>query len=916
MSTHRRILVLALTAALAAQATPPRPAQVVAEATVLEQTRGDAAGAEALLRRHAATAAEAGDGAAHSEFIRALVDMLLRQGRAADAAEAVASLLPEGVPARGSAAPQDPVRNLVRILDLGAYSDERVKTAYDQLRSLGALAVPALLAEFEALGAFGRLNALGLLFDNLTPVVRDALLARVRAGDLDTARYLANSLGSLGDHAFAVAQVLAESDDEALLAIVFAGVVEQWPTAELAATVARRLAVSTEVTIRRRVASVLPREPWARAAAAELAKDDDTGVRASATAAFVALLRPEEEATAVAALQSLTPAERRYALVRPEWLDVAALILPEMSREQGASVLRRMEWRSNPDVAVRTLAGFVARGELVKEASEQLERLAAEGFDMPAALDGTMIAAMQRRPELLGPAWFALLPDDAEARVLAHFEALPEVDRTAIARLAIQHRRPWHVLLARMAAATPAATWLLARDWTGAPPAAVAVLTELAREGTRETRDALLNALEASAAPPADVVFALVEDHDLSNRAFTLAERLDPRRRLACLSRLSPLPPIDDRAVERLLPHFTPADLELLLRLAEATEFLAGVDGGDRAMVRTLSALGGGDPRLVALATLPATADEREWGARRAVAESAAARIEADALAETLKLIPRLPSEVLYRLLPRARAVARPRDAEVVGRALAGFLEHGTWPVLDGGPEGSWLPALLAILVDLGDAAFPVLRAALASAPTWATTDVAAALLATADARGAEVAGELLASDRHALVQAALQAPIVATEAALRPHAIAAITRLARPAVDRDGQVLAALDPAAFLARLPRADRIAAGRALLESLDSETAGDAVLVSALEAAGDAKDIAGVPLLAKALHHRRQHVRHTVAHQLGRVLDRAAVPHLLTLLKDDDDGVAQAAKQQLDRLAAFEATARRFEAGSGR
>jgi len=54
-----------------------------------------------------------------------------------------------------------------------------------------------------------------------------------------------------------------------------------------------------------------------------------------------------------------------------------------------------------------------------------------------------------------------------------------------------------------------------------------------------------------------------------------------------------------------------------------------------------------------------------------------------------------------------------------------------------------------------------------------------------------------------------------------------------------------------------------------------------------------------------------VREQVAIQLGRLVDRAAVPTLLALLKDDSGDVVRAAETALERLTRYQEIASKLE-----
>jgi hypothetical protein len=895
----------ALAALLHAQETPPppTPAEIVGQSAVLAEAQGDPAAAEALLRRHADAAHRAGDLAAHTELMRALSDLLLRQGRTDEAAHLLAgrSPPPDAVAAQE---PTDPVLAMVRLLDLGSTEHERVFSAWRQLDSLGTLAAPILLAEFDRLGPFGRNNTLQLLLKHRSTTTRDALLTRVRAGDRALAARLAGELSALGrEHGLAIARALGESAGEDVLAVAFADLAKAWPDAAESEALARRLAQSGDPAIRHRVATALPFAPWVREVADLLRGDADASVRTPATLVYMAHLGEDEDHLALAALANL-PSKEGFEVKRG-WIRTAAEVLPELEGYPAQQILLTVDWRADPEFAVKTLCGL-AGTPMFGQARQALDDLARSGHRLPPAIDDAFVQAMAAQPGDFALAWLAFVPFDAEDRVLARFDEVTSHDLGRLGEEVLRSRRPWHRFMARALVALPRAQLFADRDWSGAPDEAVVILERFARSADREARASLLQGLEQSAEPPAPAVLALLEHPDTASRALGLAIRSGANGVLAGLARLPSLAALGAYELSQLLPRFTPADLPLLLRVADETRFLDTVDGGDRILIRALEAVGGGDPRVVALARVPSVAEHRQWEAQVNAASAAAARVARGAFADALALLPHVQAEAGGRLVARLAELARPADVESVADALRHALAANT-TTTDRAPlpPSDLARGLVRVLAAIGARARHALRAALVDAPDDVAGEVATAALAVAGNDAAILARELLASDRHVVVQAALDAPLVADDPALRELGLAAIGRLARPSTRH-----VSLAPKAFLERLPRAERLAVGPRLLDALDHDTAGNNVLIAALVATGEVKDQTAVPHLEKLLYHRSQPVRLEVARQLGRVLDRAAVNDLLLLLKDDDENVVHMAQDGLDRLARYEETMRRF------
>lgn len=144
MNIIARTLAIPLTAAcLAAQDPDP-----VAAARLLE-TQGKLQEAEQVLR-DALAAPDAGD---KSTVAVAFARLLALQGRADELLGGVIS----------GAKDSDPITDLIAQLDRGSLSADAVNSAYLEISSLGAMAIPRLVAALPDLGPFGQRNAIDLL---------------------------------------------------------------------------------------------------------------------------------------------------------------------------------------------------------------------------------------------------------------------------------------------------------------------------------------------------------------------------------------------------------------------------------------------------------------------------------------------------------------------------------------------------------------------------------------------------------------------------------------------------------------------------------------------------------------------------------------------------------------------------------
>ncbi len=879
------LAALAAVPSLPAQANPTVEQRLAA--AKLAETRGDLATAEAELRA-ALGASAGGDRERVDAELRAV---LARQGRA------------EGAPAAGG----DPVQRLIATLEQGSSGQPQVGAAIVELEALGPLAVPPLLAALPQLGPFGLANALHVLQRRDDPRIATALLQRLDDADAATAEAIASRLVDLAPAvALPVANELARRDGPPPTTFAaFRALVRHGGDPELLRTMAARLAQEPAVEQPLLDALDAVDRTWALDALVALAANGSDTARLQALVRWFELQPELTEAEALARVAELPPAKRPHAArhlagEHRDWVRAAVLGLevldPDAFRDPRMAAV---EWWREPAIAAPALLEFAidnrsSRPGFGAVATDVLSRLASmvdAGWTTPAGLDEQLLQVVQQSTD---PNRFhtlvRALPVGAEDRALAMFGRFGRNDRGLFANAVVQAERPWHRVIARrLQAATSAgeiANDFVARDWSGAPPAAIDALVAFAArfavDGNGQFpawQQPLIGVWRRSPELPAAVILPFVAAGNMD--AWRALAAREPDQALAHARATPSLSLTTHPQLDWLLRrHGTAADVPLAVRLLQADWH------SDPSGVRTfLERFGTGRADVIALAR----GEDADGPAqvRFQVAARAAAGADVAQLRELLAVLPQLPWGLVRELgsviEPQLRTEHGPLLAAAVERELAGAAadrrELGVllqWLAATQDPNA--LPAVRRVLADpeVGDGV---------------AASAAAAALAVAGAERPAVIAELLASPRPEVVGAALTAPELRGDARLRELAREAVRRLVDRIAIGDGafDALAAPDATALAAvvlaserfpAVPQGTAIAALRALRRSPPDHA-----------------------MLARGAAHPDPFVRAAAAEELGNTFTREAAPFLLELLKDRSDDVRKQAQRSLEQLASY-------------
>ncbi|HLU37733.1 MAG TPA: hypothetical protein VK081_00005, partial [Planctomycetota bacterium] len=612
------IVVWSIAGLLSVPAAGQDPANVDAtlSAAKLAETRGDLGGAERVLREALAAAPEP----ARPRLAAALAALLRRQGREQDAA-AVEGRLPAG-----QSQSEDPVHALIRQLDLGTSGvGGPAAPAVKELRALGVLAVPHLLAALPDLGPFGLRNAL-LLLDLDDPLVQEPILARLDAGDRPLALAVAARLEerSRPAHVPLARKLLGIRETVRHGLAILARHVPDDPELQRVATALVDSAPPRELSHALHTLADVHR-PWARALLDRARAHADPSVRDAASFAWLRSLSDDEEAAAVEAVAALPAAmQASFTWVldgkRTAWVRFAATILPAVAARQPDAVgnlLRSVEWWRAPDVAGRAILALPHDSRFRNERLDALHRLAGVGWQIPTSADEDLLAFVSGMPPHRSAAALCeLLANTPEDRVLALLATMPPDLRAAFAREAAGTSRPWPRVIATLCEHPDltVASQAIARDWTGAPPEVVAALVEVARRGDRRLARSVRTAWHQSHDLPLDFALPLLAT-DVAVDVFADLAARNPR---AVLDHLRSVPAIPDGieagVVELLGRHGSPQDVPLALRLAREHDFLIRHAGSGDELAAFLGRQGRGNLDVVALATVPARAlPDMEW---------------------------------------------------------------------------------------------------------------------------------------------------------------------------------------------------------------------------------------------------------------------------------------------------------------
>ena len=884
------LAVLAAASGVAAQHQGSIEARLAA--AKLAETRGDVTAAEAELRGALAEAA-----AADRARVQAELDALLaRQGRAS----APAAATPAG----------DPVQRLIATLEQGSDELPQVAGAIGQLGSLGVLAVPPLLEALPKLGPFGLSNTLRVLARQGDPRIAPALLRRLDDADPAVAAAIVRALRDAHrDVAVPVAVALARQDGAATRLAAVRMLVQHQVEPELARSVALRLAQDPAHAgaLLELLHDSNPEPVWAVDVYAALAASAADDLRLRALLRWLSLQPELTQDEALAHIAKLPPAVQPKAAStlaprHPAWVRLAASglgeVRPDAFRQPEFAAI---EWWRAPDVAAPALLRYArdARGPraatVADEVLARFVQIVDTGWTLPPELDRQLldVVTASNQPNR----WSLLvraLPVEGEERALALWERLGDADRRAFAQQVVQQQRPWHRVFARrlgMVDRLPdQVAWeILDRDWTGAPPEAIAALGELARRFPREVgggphvQQALVETVRDNPNLPATILLPLVET---GNRdAFAVLAAREPQRALGHARTSEAATMTRHPQLDGLLQrHGTAADVPLAIRLLESLDNQAVHLGGVAAF---LARLGGGRPEVIALgrATERHASIEQQ---RTDIAASAANEARVADLPALLALLPDLRWRVAERLRDAIEPQLGPEHAPALAAALA-----AEQPLSPGAVQALFV--VLPWTGAAGDAsALPAVRRVLERVPAAQTDllrEAAGTALAIAGEQRAVVVRELLSSPHPEVVAVALTAAELREDAELRAAATSAVLRLADRIELSDSQ-FAALAPA---------DARALALALLASERFPATRQGTALAALRALRQTG--AEPERIARAARHPDAFVRVGTAEALGQTFTRDAAPFLIELLKDPFPKVREQARQALDELAQY-------------
>ncbi|MCA8954160.1 MAG: HEAT repeat domain-containing protein [Planctomycetes bacterium] len=892
----------------------PLAAQVSAETTArlaaakLAENDGRLAEAESELRAALGEAAPA----RQLEVSDALAALLLRRGRSAEALGVL------GVPAQNPAAGQDPIGRLIAVLDTGAATTESVKDAIKQLETLGPLVVPPLLDAFPQLGPFGIHNALQLLRHRSDPRIVATLTQALSTGDPAVVTAIASHLEQMPPTvAVPLAHELVRRDVADMRFAALAVLVRHDADDPATRALAMRLAESQSTSDHRRLWSTLEgtKAGWLEDVLQPLMTTPDRGTRAGATLRYIQLREDMTEDRALELIDRIDD-DWLYMLYdlgqeHPDWVRVGAKALARpatatMSADRMGDLVRTFRWEEAPELAVSVFLGLPLSPTRVQQpVLAMLRGFTNSGWKLPADLDSRFADKVIAEPGLDWRWFVRLLPDDAEERALAVYRARPG-ECGGFVETVVERGRPWHRLVAARLLA--ARSWddvsseLLDRDWSGVSADTVAQLVEFASRWPRPPVNtsnywdqALVRAFTRHRELPPAVIEPLV-DRDNFKAWKALADR-EPRAALEWAKGRAEL--LEYQAADCLdlvARHGGRDDLPLVLR-ALMTQSVAYNTNEYHALARWLQAFAPGHPAVIALAKPDAriAPESRETCMHLAEAAASTARIEN--LAALLALLPDVPScrhAILSTLAPQARS----EHAPILRDFLATEIERDEPLTYELGRDYSRryvLDDVIGMLVSPGAAtAVPVLRRLLDRPRlSYSVRRTAARKIveAAADEREPLILA-MLESEHPDVVHAALSAPELAA-AALRERATAAVIRMG----DRLRGTGAMFDT------LAAEDRVEVAKTILDSDRLPEFDNGVIESAMAALAATRDPLYVAQFARVAMHPDENVRLEAARRLGNSFDERAVPHLLALLKDEEDGVRAAAQHGLDQIANY-------------
>ena len=801
----------------------------------------------------------------------------------------------------------DPVQRLIAVLEEGTTETKVVYDAQRQLKELGALAVPPLLAALPKAGPFGFVNAMPVLEPHSDPRIAPALLERANADPAIAALVIEHSQRMSDTVREALVTGLDEAKLPAPARLQLADVMSSAPGTEQRRK-AIALQLADEPSVQRELGAKVAKwnVPWASEVFTKLRAVKDPVAAASATAQWLLVQQDIDEATALAAIQPLDVRHRWWVARQvterySAWAKVALLGLgegPGRDSLQGSSWFNKVEWwRGGGEAAMKLLEVTKTRPELGRHIDISMRRIIDTGWTAPPEVEATLASISLH-------ALVAALPQDDDTRALAAWRRLESGERVVFVDEAVRLGRPWHrVVVAQLAAAQQfddvRPPWI-ERDWNGVPQDAAAGLLALAQRfpkppvgitgGLRATHtsmqfgpgqwlSALVSACARTPELPSSILTTLASAGD--ERAWRVLAQRDAAAALGLVR--DPSRRWSDGLPQLLGEHGTAADVPTLVGFLE----WHGLTDGELSQVRPFverHCRGNLDvaDRLQEQARFESTPTKAK------LAAAIAGGVTVEQMKEVIERIPHLQPEVQAAAEAALKALVNATHAPVLAAELDAAFAREPFSDLQAGFVLTLMQKCAAPDCQ------PAVRRALASRRIGEDVMHAAmTAIAVAGPQRHAVLRELLGATDHRIVQVALDAEGVGQDQALMLAATNAMLAHGKQLHSVD-KLFNSLDPAT---------RSAQARAVLRFADFPQFHQQFCISVLQALGSLKDPAVVADLARGAQHADLNVRLAATEQLGRVFTREAAPFLLELLKDDDEGVRKLAKQGLDQLAEY-------------
>ncbi|MCB9886075.1 MAG: HEAT repeat domain-containing protein [Planctomycetes bacterium] len=807
----------------------------------------------------------------------------------------------------------DPVQRLIAVLDTGSRADAAVNSAYDQLSYLGALVVPPLLDAVPTFGPFGLRNALQLLavhddvriaevlarrLDNADPAVTAAIANFLDDAQPRVAVPLAVKVATISKNPAELLQALRELVDND----------RENPAARAAAT-ALSASESPKVLSELFDAVAGCNTGWTTDVIGRLRQRGDDKTRAFATFSW---LKRQADLSQDRALEALKHAPTgsvcwlaaHFAVLDPTWNRVALLALRSSVGEDvrifspvSFGGFGRVAWGDLRDEAGTAMLAVPRNGGRSESLCELGCAIIEAGWKVPEGSELSLVEMLERRG---GEAWQLLLsalPDDGEVRAITLWRTLSRDQQEQLAFAAKD--RPWHRLIADHLLAAEqqiqVSPKLLDRDWTGVPAPVCTALAKLATRwptppvGWSGWQSSLVAAWARTPQMPAEVILPLIAGGDTT--AWRTLNGRDPEAALAWLRTSTSRKAVDPLSAIELLRRFG-IDQDVPIGIWAAHQLAGQPPNG---LYEFFADHGRGNLDVIALGKLPVSTHTNLTGFCVQVAKQAAQGARIDDLEDLLEMAPDLGSEAADAALHALRTQVRPNDTKLLLNALEATFTRPD-PARNSGPapfDGMGLAVryLGMLEVAANPAALPRLREMLSrDGGKNLREHIALTCLRIGGDNKRAMLADFLKSDDAGIVAAALTAPELGDDKALREAGVAAMLRL--------GEQMHGLS-----LEWRTEDRERAAQAVVNDARFPQFGVHLSQWAIRELGSRKDTTFLKELEKATRHGDVSVRCIAATALGSTFSREAAPILLELLKDDTSDVQKAAQAALDRIANY-------------